>query len=379
MNPLREMRDKIDEIDQEIVRLFEARMLVSEDVAKYKLSIGKPVLDKEREREKIEKVRALAHTDFNVQGVESLFAQIMTISRMRQYALIAQTDKENFGFSIDEHRVTPQTRVVFAGVRGAYGQQAMDGYFGTDVDSYNVPTFKEAMDEVAGGRAQYGVLPIENSSTGIITDVYDLLASRDIYVVGVHDIKVEHALLGLPGTSLDDITTVYSHPQGLMQCRRFLRDKAWNEVSMENTAIAAKKVLEDGDRHQAAIASVRAAEAHGLEVLVQEINDINDNTTRFIIIHNRRRFKPQANKISICFQVPHESGSLYSILSHFIFNGLNMSKIESRPIRGQKFQYRFFIDFDGNLADKAVINAMTGIRAESINFKILGNYEGIES
>lgn len=375
MNPLIELRDKIDDIDQKIVELFEERMLIAEDVAKYKMSIGKAVLDREREKEKVSKVKNLAHTEFNMQCVESLFAQIMTISRMRQYMLIAQSNSENFGFYVSEQKVSPQTKVVFAGVRGAYGQQAMDGYFGTDVDSYNVTTFKEAMDEVASLNAEYGVLPIENSSTGIITDVYDLLAARDIYIVGTYDIKVQHALLGMPQATMEDIKTVYSHPQGLMQCRRFLKNKAWNEVSMENTAIAAKKVIDDGDVSQAAIASVLAAKAHGLKVLAEEINDINNNTTRFIIIHNHRSFKSQANKISICFQVPHESGSLYSVLSHFIFNGLNMSKIESRPIRGQKFQYRFFIDFDGNLADKNVIGAITGIMAETENFRILGNYE----
>lgn len=378
MNQLLELRDKIDTIDREIVRLFEERVQISEDVAKYKMSIGKPVLDRQRELEKIAKVKTLAHTAFNAQGVESLLEHIMTISRMRQYMLMAESGKETFGFCADNLEITPDTKVVFAGVRGAYGQQAMDGYFGKDVDSFNVPTFKEAMDVVAAGKAEYGVLPIENSSTGIITDVYDLLAASDNYIVGVYDVKVEHALLGVPGADMDQIKTVYSHQQGLLQCRKFLKDKDWDEVSMANTAIAAKKVVDDGDKTQAAIASVLAAKVHGLQVLEREINDIDNNTTRFIIIKNKKQFKPQANKITICFEVAHESGTLYNILSHFIFNDLNMSKIESRPIRGQKFQYRFFVDFDGNLSDKNVIGAMTGIMAEAENFRILGNYEGIE-
>lgn len=378
MNQLLELRDKIDEIDKEIVRLFEERMLVSENVAKYKMSIGKAVLDRQRELEKIEKLTGLAHTDFNAQGVESLFEHIMTISRMRQYMLMAHADKENFGFSEDSLTITPETKVVFAGVRGAYGQQAMDGYFGKDVDSFNVPTFKEAMEVVSSGKAEYGVLPIENSSTGIITDVYDLLAASENYIVGVYDVKVEHALLGIQGGSIDQIKTVYSHQQGLLQCRNFLKDKNWDEVCMANTAIAAKMVVDDKDPSQAAIASVLAAKVHGLSVLAEEINDIDNNTTRFIIIKNKKQFRPQANKITICFEVAHESGTLYNILSHFIFNDLNMSKIESRPIRGEKFQYRFFVDFEGNLNDKNVIGAMTGIMAEAQHFRILGNYEGIE-
>ncbi|MCI6019379.1 MAG: chorismate mutase [Clostridiales bacterium] len=378
MKTLIELRDEIDRIDKEMVRLFEERMLVAENVAKYKMTIGKAVLDKTREKEKIENVRSLAHTDFNARGVEALFSQLMTISRMRQYMLMAQADTDSFGFKCDTQVITQKTKVVFAGVRGAYGQQAMDGYFGKDIDSFNVTTFKEAMDKVSSGEAEYGVLPIENSSTGIITDVYDLLAANNNYIVGVYDVKVEHALLGIPGAKIEQIKTVYSHAQGLLQCRKFLKDKNWEEISLANTAIAAKKVVDDKDPSQAAIASVLAAKVHGLDILAKEINDIDNNTTRFIIIKNQKHFTPEADKISICFEVAHESGTLYNVLSHFIFNGLNMSKIESRPIRGQKFQYRFFVDFEGNLNDKNVIGAMTGIMSETQNFRILGNYESID-
>lgn len=378
MNRLLEIREEIDKVDSEIVRLFEERVALAGDVARYKMSIGKEVLDRQREKEKIAKVKSLAHTDFNAQGVESLFEQLMTISRLHQYTLMAEKDVEYFGFKQDYLTITPNTKVVFAGVRGAFGQQAMDGYFGTDVESFNVETFKEAMDVVERGEAEYGVLPIENSSTGIITDVYDLLSASKNYIVGVYDVKVEQSLLVLPGAELEDIETVYSHPQGLLQCRKFLADKHWKEVPLENTSIAALKVSEDQDKSQAAIASVLAAKMHGLKVLHQGINDIDNNTTRFIIIKNKKQYKPGSDKISICFQLPHSRGTLYRILSHFIFNNLNMSKIESRPIRGEKFQYRFFVDFDGKLTDKNVISALTGIMAETENFRILGCYISLD-
>ena len=376
MDELLQLRNEIDEIDKDIVALFEKRMRVSEGVAEYKRKIGKAVLDPQRETEKIKKVQALAHSEFNAQGVQALFNQIMTISRMRQYMLLSGLTSEYSGFAPVEGGwpVDEQTTVVYSGVPGAYGHQAMLGYFGEDVHAFCVPTFRECMDAVKNGEAQYGVLPIENSSTGIITDVYDLMGIFDNYIVGEYVVKVSHALLACPGANINDLKTVYSHPQGLLQCRKFLSDKEWQEISLSNTAIAAKKVRDDCDMTQAAIASENAARFYGLDVLASEINDLNNNSTRFIIIRNRREYLREANQVSICFELPHESGTLYNILSHFIFNGLNMNRIESRPIPGKKWQYRFFIDFDGCLSDREVRNALTGIESETENFRILGNY-----
>lgn len=299
----------------------------------------------------------------------------MAISRMRQYMLMAGKTPDTTGFQLVEGKVGREAKVVFQGVKGAYGQQAMEGYFGKEIDSFNVETFKETMEAIKNNRAEYGVLPIENSSTGIITDVYDLLERYENYIVGEYVVKVEHALLGLPDAEVDDIKTVYSHPQGLLQCRRFLdKHDEWAKISLQNTAIAAKKVIDDADKSQAAIASERAARAYGLKVLERRINDIDNNSTRFIIIKNKKEYVKEANQVSICFELPHSSGSLYNILAHFIFNGLNMTKIESRPIKGEKWKYHFFIDFEGNLMDKSVKSALTGISSETKNFRILGNY-----
>ena len=375
MDELQKLREEIDHIDSQIVSLFEQRMKAAEGVAEYKKKIGKAVLDTQREKEKIEKVSALAHTDFNRQGVEALFNQLMTISRMRQYMLMSSGWDGYSGFTCRAQTFTPETKVVYNGVPGAYGHQAMLGYFGSDVKAFHVATFKEAMEAIKNGEAQYGVLPVENSSTGIITDVYDLMGAYDNYIVGEYVVKVEHALLGVPGAKIQDIRTVYSHPQGLLQCRRFLgKHGEWKQMSTTNTAIAAKKVIDDGDLSQGAIASQAAAKFHGLCVLQSNINDIGNNSTRFIIFTKNREYVPKANQISICFELPHESGTLYNILSHFIFNGQNMNRIESRPIRGEIWQYRFFVDFDGNFRQKAVQNALTGVASEAKNLKILGNY-----
>lgn len=231
------------------------------------------------------------------------------------------------------------------------------------------------MEAIKEGMADYAVLPIENSSAGEVNDIYDLLEEYENYIVGEQILKIDHALLGIPGTKLSDIRTVYSHPQALMQCSVYLeQQQGWKQEPVANTAMAARKVAEDQDRTQAAIGSVAAAKHHGLAVLKMPLNHNRLNSTRFIIVTNRRMYEKDAKKVSICFELPHKSGSLYNILSHIIYNDLNMCKIESRPIPEHNWEYHFFVDFDGNLNDSAVKNAVRGIMEEAVNFKILGNY-----
>ena len=223
-------------------------------------------------------------------------------------------------------------------------------------------------------RADFAVLPIENSTAGIVNEIYDLLVEFENYIVGEQIIKIEHCLLGVPGAAIGDIRTIYSHPQSLMQSARFLSEHDWKQISLPNNAFAARKVAQEGDPSQAAIAGEYAGRVYGLEVLKKPVNQSETNSTRFIIITNQKIFRKDAKKVSICFEIPHESGSLYHMLSHFIYNNLNLTKIESRPIEGRNWEYRFFIDFDGNLADSAVKNALRGLREEARNMKILGNY-----
>lgn len=373
---LTELRGKIDEIDSQIVDLYEQRMEVSKQVAQYKIENGKKVFDKTREKEKIEKVKSLTHTPFNSRGIEELFEQIMSMSRKLQYQLLAENGQEGrLPFIPRKSLETNKARVVFQGADGAYSQAAMQEYFGEQINSFHVDTFRDAMSAIDEGSADFAVLPIENSSAGVVNEIYDLLVEFENYIVGEQVIKIEHCLLGLAGTKMEDIQTVYSHPQSLMQSARYLSEKPnWKQISMQNNAFAAKKVVEDRDRTQAAIASEHAGKVYGLEVLEKGINDNSSNSTRFIIVTNQKIFLENAKKVSICFEIPHESGSLYHILSHFIFNNLNMNKIESRPIGERNWEYRFFIDFDGNLTDSAVKNALRGLREETKNMKILGNY-----
>lgn len=376
MRDLTELRTEIDGIDRQIVSLFEQRMAVTDEVAEYKIETGKKVFDREREEQKLETLRGLTHNDFNRHGVEELFQQIMSMSRKKQYALLAQKGVNGrLPFIAVDELEKEHIRVVFQGDEGAYSHAAMNAFFGPDVASFHVKKFRDAMEAIAEGSADYAVLPIENSTAGIVADNFDLLVDFENYIVAEQIIHVEHVLMGVPGAKESGIKRVISHPQALSQCEGlFARHRDWEAVPFANTALAAKKVAQDGDRTQAAIGSAFAAGRFGLEVLEKHVNDQEGNETRFMIVTNQRIFRRDAQKISICFELPHSTGTLYNILSHITFNNLNMTHIESRPIPGRNWEYRFFIDFDGNLAEGAVKNALRGIREEAINMKILGNY-----
>ena len=373
---LSELRIQLDEIDSNMVALFEKRMDICRQVAEDKLKTGKRILDKEREKQKIQSVCALAGSDFNKTGVGELFEQIMAISRKLQYQIISEkAGQGNLPFVEVQELNTDKIRVVFQGADGAYSQAAMHTYFGEDIDSFHVETFRDAMGAIEEGRADFAVLPIENSTAGIVSEIYDLLVEYENYIVGEQVIPIRHCLLGVPGAQIQDIEVVYSHPQSLMQSSRFLSEHtSWKQISMQNNAFATSKVAQDKNVHQAAIASEFAGKLYGLTVLNTGIQNDKNNSTRFIIVTNRKIFKKDAKKVSICFEVAHESGSLYHALSHFIYNHLNVSKIESRPIENRNWEYRFFLDFEGNLSEPAVKNALRGLREETYNLKILGNY-----
>jgi chorismate mutase/prephenate dehydratase len=373
---LQECRNKLDIIDEEIVKLYEERMDVCKEVAEYKIEAGKNVLDPSREKEKIAKVKALTHNEFNSHGIEELFEQIMSMSRKLQYGMLTERGRINKPpFIPIEDLDREQAKVVFQGTEGSYSQAAMFAYFGETVQNFHVDTFRDAMRAIDEGMADYAVLPIENSSAGIVSENYDLLVEFENYIVAEQIIKIDNCLMGLKGATECDIKTVYSHPQALMQCSKYLdMHREFQQISFVNTAMAAKKIVEDQDLTQAAIASKTAAKCYGLEIMKEQINQSSGNSTRFMIVTNQKVYKKDAKKVSICFEVPHQSGSLYHILSHFIYNNLNMNKIESRPLEDRPWEYRFFIDFDGNLNDSGVRNALRGLREETRNMKILGNY-----
>lgn len=371
---LQEIRKDIDKIDNEITRLFEERMKLTYQVAAYKIENGKKVFDKQREDEKLQTLSKLGKDDFQKQAIRELFLQIMSISRKKQYTLVKE-EKEGL---LTTWKELPKgfKKVACFGDIGSYTEQAMEEFFGKeDIEEIHKKTFDGVIEALESGETDYGVLPIENSSTGGISDIYDLLVKSDAYIIGEYEMKVNQALIGIPGAKVEQIRKVYSHEQGIMQSKAFLAKYPNMEVEVyESTSGSVRRVKEEGDITHAAIGSERAAKYYGLEILQSDINQESNNSTRFIIITRQKVCMESGKKISICFEVAHESGTLYNMLAHFIFNNLSMTKIESRPIEGKKWEYRFFVEFEGNLKDAGVQNALHGLKEEANAFYLFGNF-----
>lgn len=383
MNELDELRAKIDGIDRQIVDLYEERMDVCREVGLYKLRAQKPILDSGREAEVLKSKTDLVKNPEMKPYVIALFEQIMAQSRMIQTKLInawspaKERAYQEYREALGSARWFPESdRIIYQGQPGAYGEEATIQYFGEDCDRTPARSFEGVFIAIREGLGGYGVLPIENSSTGSINDVYDLLGKYGCYIVGETTVRVEHCLMGVPGSSLGSITDVYSHEQGFFQCREFLNDfPQWNQNIEANTAASAKMVAKLNDPAKAAIASRRAAKLYGLDILAERINFNSNNYTRFVVVAEKPCANEKADKISVVFTVPHTQGSLHRILSVFAANGLNLLKLESRPIAGKSWEYNFFADFTGNLQGEGMDDVIHQLIDETLSFRVLGNYQ----
>lgn len=377
MRDLADIRVEIDTVDNEILNLFTKRMELACQVAEYKIATGKKVYDKTREDEKLDKLSACVDGEFSQQAVRELYTQIMSISRKKQFSILSDKGVGyDTGFmQVDDFDFSDAV-VCFQGVQGAYSQLAMMAFFDKMKTSFHVDMWRDAMDAISTGKADYAVLPIENSLAGSVEENFDLLSEYNVAIIGEQIIKVDHALLGVKGANISDIKTVYSHPKAIAQCENYIRLNHidWDVKNLRNTAMSAQKIKDDNDITQAAIGSKYNAELYDLEVLEESIQDDKNNETRFVIVSKNKVYRKDADKISLCVEISHEPGSLYRILSNLMFNGINMNRIESRPIKGVNWQYRFFIDIDGNLNDEAVRNALIGLNEECVSLRILGNY-----
>lgn len=266
--------------------------------------------------------------------------------------------------------------VACFGQPGSYSDQAMQSWFaGRPIRASYCDHFEDVVSAVAEGRARYGVVPIENSSTGGITEVYDLIRRYRCAVAGERCIPIEHHLLGLPGAQLEDIRRVYSHPQGFAQSRDFFNaHPAWEKIPYFSTSKSAEKVAEDGDPAEAAVAGRLAAELYGLSVLAPSIQTSRTNFTRFFIIAPRMETGPDADKITLVIAVRHEPGALYHVLGYFFYGGMNMTHLESRPMEGHPFEYYFHIDVMGRLDNPSNAHTLEGLASMCADFRILGNY-----
>lgn len=273
-------------------------------------------------------------------------------------------------------KFTKNTKVGFQGVEGSFGHAAMQEFFGREVSSMAYVQFEDVFRRLKSDEIDYGILPIENSTTGPVNDVYDLLGKYGFYIVGQLRLPVSQNLLVIPGTKIEEIEKVYSHPQGLMQSREFLaRYPHIKQITFSNTAAAAKMVAESGDRSKASISSPVAAEIYGLEILKADIHTEKSNTTRFVIIGKKFEAQKSADCISIFLTAKHQPGSLATALEIIKDAGLNMINLQSRPIKNVNWEYSFYIDFEGRLSDKNVIRALTKLTNRSSRLKILGTFD----
>lgn len=384
MTELEQYRQEIDRIDGELVKLFLERMAVTGKVGAYKQRVGIPVLDAGREKQVIAAKTALTDDPARKADIAALYESIMAISRRQQRHLVRE-GAEDHGYAAylaDRARArepVAHPRVVYQGEPGCYSEEAAAGFFGDDVDSKGLPWFNDVFAALERGEADYAVVPVENSSTGSIRQVYDLMAQYRYSIVGEWQVKVEHCLMALPGVDLTDIKTVYSHEQGLMQSEKYLdAHRDWKRVPTLDTAGSAKLVAETGDRTAAAICSRRAARLYGLNILAEGVNYNSMNHTRFAVVSPVPELRPGRDKISAMFRLPHQSGSLHEILTIFAVQGFNLLKIESRPIPGRGWEYLFFLDFTGDLAADGMDGVLHELSQLAAEFRILGNYRGYE-
>lgn len=381
MSELDQLRGAIDEIDRQIVSLFERRMEVTQRVGEYKKKVGMPVLDPKREREVIQKKIDWLHNPELKTDVVTLYETIMALSRKNQRKLVHEGKElpsyARYADALENRREPVENpRVVYQGEPGAFSEMACISFFGRDVNSKGLYLFEDPFEALKKGEADYAVLPIENSSTGAVRQVYDLLAQYQCYIVGETTVPVRHCLMALPGTKLEDIRSVYSHEQGLFQCEKFLdQHPQWKRVPQVDTAGSAKLVAEEKDHTKAAICSARAAELYGLEILAENINSDSRNTTRFVVISPRMELREGRDKVCISFTTPHESGSLHEVLTIFAVHGLNLVRLESRPIPEHSWEYMFFTEFTGDLLDPDMDAVMHELTQTAEDLRVFGNFK----
>lgn len=269
----------------------------------------------------------------------------------------------------------PTIKVGHQGVSGSFSEEALFNYFPNDVETYQYDTFEDVFADVESGKIHYGVVPIENSSTGAITSVYDALNHYNCTIVGETYVAAIQNLLAIKGAKIEDIKEVYSHPQGFEQSKTFLKPYDWLLIPYYNTARSAQYVQSKHDPTIAAIASKQAAIIYELDILSENINCNKENTTRFIIISKNLKVNKLCNKMSIVFSTKHQAGALFHALELFAGNNINLLKIESRPVKHTPWEYYFYMDFEGNLENEIIQKVIEHMKQDCHHFKLLGNYK----
>ena len=375
-----ELREQINEIDHEIVELYVRRMETARAIGRYKREHNLPVLDSERERSLLNKVAEQAGEE-NEQGVRALYHLLIDHSRMRQE--MDGHPESPLGQQIREivaamPKIFPEKAMIACqGVEGAYSQLACEKMIRYPSILY-CRTFENVFGAIESGLCQYGILPIENSLAGSVNSVYDLMIRHHCYIVRSVRIKIDHTLLALPGTRIDEIREIYSHEQAIQQCSAFLsRHKEWHVNVCTNTAAAARMVAESGRRDAAAISSGHCAALYGLECLSSDIQNNSNNHTRFICISKKPEIYPGADHTSLMLVLPNHPGSLYQLLSRFNALDINLIKLESRPLPGRDFEFMFYFDLEASVGSPTFSRLIEELDITLNQFSYLGSYSEI--
>lgn len=374
---LSEIRTEIDQIDEQLTGLFVKRMHIAEAVAEYKRENKLPVYDAAREADIMARVSGLAGETY-AGHARMVYSALFTASRARQSMLLSE--KAPLMRRIEETLAkTPEefpreATVACQGVAGAYSQIACARLFSSPSILY-FRGFEGVFQAVESGLCQYGVLPIENSSYGSVGAVYDLMRDHNFQIVRSVKLQIDHYLLAKPGVKLKEVREIITHEQAIGQCGKFLAEHPDIRVtSAANTAAAAQAVAESGRRDLAAISSADCAKLYGLEALAERLQDQDSNFTRFICIAGTPAIYPGAGRISLMCTLPHRPGTLTEMMARFAALGLNLVKLESRPIPGSNFAFMFYFDLEASVHDPRVLTLLGALSLENDSFVFLGNY-----
>ena len=381
INDINDIRKEIDEIDKELVDLYIRRMNCSARVAEYKREHGMPVLDASRERALLNKISELSGSEFE-EYTRTLYSTILDLSRSYQHSKLGETSAlyEEIMTAIDSTpKMFPERAdVACQGVEGAYSQIAAERLF----RSPNIMFFNDwekVFSAIEAGMCRYGVIPIENSTAGSVKKVYDLMISRNFKIVRTVRIKIDHSLLANKGAKLSEIKEIFSHEQAISQCSAFLSSLGSDVkiTRVENTAKAAQMVAESGRTDVASISSRSCAIQYGLTTLASAIQDNGNNHTRFICITNKTEIYPGADRTSLMLVTPHKPGALYRILSRFNSLGINLIKLESRPIPERDFEFMFYFDLESSVYSPKLAQLLAELEQECEEFTYLGSYSEV--
>ena len=375
---LSKSREIIDQIDDQLIRLFEERMAVCTKVAEYKRHNNLPVLDAARERTKLTDLCGKCSPDMQ-SYIRVLYSLIFELSRSYQSALLGSGSelyqKIDRAIRSTEKPFPKQAKIACQGIEGAYSQAACEKMFEyPDIRYYS--SFSKVFSAIEAGECEYGILPLENSTAGSVNKVYDLMIEHNFYIVRSARVKIDHNLMVQNGVKLDDIKEIISHEQAINQCSRFIKSLG-QEIKITpvaNTAIAAEMVAKSKRSDLAALCSRSCAELYGLKCLKSAVQDTGNNHTRFICISKDLEIFPGADKTSLMLVTPHKPGALYRVLSRFYALGINLQKLESRPIPDKDFEFMFYFDLDTSIYSPEFVQLMCELDGLCDDFKYLGSY-----